>query len=193
MPENVTPAQSPLLFGLWGMKGAVAFGRMLCLKRQSPSTRAVGDIELGSGEQIDANHYTYVAPGSDRTANQSRCLQKPVGHLQHQSLGLHRRRPRTHLPPRCIHPPSIPAGHQHRRQPLCLGQPHRSRHRPMAKPGPPWARSIASRPRNCPSRPPVQPPPSGFASVPPPTPMAHAISRSTTTNTPPISTAPCPT
>lgn len=74
VPENMTPAQSPLLFGLWGMKGTVAFDDVV-LKEAIPFYARSGDIELGAGEQIDANHYTCVAPGSDKTANQSRCLE----------------------------------------------------------------------------------------------------------------------
>ena len=72
-PDNIGPDTAWLRFGQWHVDGSVAYDDIRLVHAQPVYTHGAG-IELGSGERIHGDHYTFTAPLGALQTNHSRPL-----------------------------------------------------------------------------------------------------------------------
>lgn len=73
VPSAKEPIATPLRLGQWHLTGMALFDN-LSLTQVTPIFRRAAGVELGAGEQIDANQYSFNAPLSSLWRNHSRVL-----------------------------------------------------------------------------------------------------------------------
>jgi hypothetical protein len=72
-PRQLSDDIASLRFGQWQLNGGVAFDDVH-VERVIPVYQTQGDLQLGEGERLEGNRYTFEAPLQQASANQSRPL-----------------------------------------------------------------------------------------------------------------------